>query len=297
MIKMENVNQIQLFTNSVFGNVRAIKIENKVWFVGEDVVSDLGYNLTTNSYTTFIKRFVKDKYCLKVDSKTQLQNVIEINYKDLGQRGGYLINQYGVIQLVMNSSMEEAEQFQDWILEEVIPSVLATGTYSIKQDSYMIEDPIERAKLWIKEEEVRRQLELDNQEKQKLIEEQEERIQEQETEIVHKEDVIISLTQDVSIAEKRQRINDIVRYGAKGRYSERWSLLYKEFDSKFHINTKVRLERAKERGEVLKSTTRMDYICDVLNLTNELFDLCTVVFEADYIDMLENYLSVAKRNK
>ena len=126
---MENVNQIQLFTNSVFGEVRAIKIEDKVWFVGEDVVSDLGYNLTTNSYTTFIKRFVKDKYCLKVDSKTQLQNVIEINYKDLGQRGGYLINQYGVIQLVMNSSMEEAEQFQDWILEEVIPSVLATGEY------------------------------------------------------------------------------------------------------------------------------------------------------------------------
>ena len=41
----------------------------------------------------------------------------------------------------------------------------------------------------------------------------------------------------------------------------------------------------------------MDYICDVLGLTNELFDLCTVVFEADYIDMLENYLSVAKRNK
>ena len=293
MIKMENVNQIQLFTNSVFGEVRAVKIEDKVWFVGRDAVKSLGYETTTTSYTYYINKFVKEKYKMKMNN----YDLQLFGMTDAGRKGEILIDQYGIIQLVMNSSMEEAEQFQDWILEEVIPSVLTTGTYSMKQDSYMIEDPIERAKRWIEEEEVRRQLELDNQEKQKLIEKQEERIQEQETEIVHKEDVIISLTQDVSIAEKRQRINDIVRYGAKGRYSERWSLLYKEFDSKFHINTKVRLERAKERGEVLKSTTRMDYICDVLNLTNELFDLCTVVFEADYIDMLENYLSVAKRNK
>ena len=292
---MENVNQIKTFTNNIFGDVRAVKIEDKVWFVGEDIVSDLGYNLEGNSYSKYIKRFVKEKYYMFLDSKTQVQNGIEFNYKELGQRGGYLINQYGIIQLVMNSSMEEAEQFQDWILEEVIPSILTTGTYNMKQDSYMIEDPIERAKRWIEEEEVRRQLELDNQEKQKVIEKQEERIQEQETEIVHKEDVIISLTKDVTLKEKRQRIVDIVKYGAKGRYSERWGLLYKEFDGKFHINTKVRLERAKERGEVLKSTTRMDYICDVLGLTNELFDLCTVLFEADYIEMLEYYLDTAKR--
>lgn len=292
---MENVNQIKTFTNNIFGDVRAVKIDDKVWFFGEDVVSDLGYNLETNSYSKYIKRFVKEKYYMFLDSKTQVQNGIEFNYKELGQRGGYLINQYGIIQLVMNSSMEEAEQFQDWILEEVIPSILTTGTYNMKQDSYMIEDPIERAKRWIEEEEVRRQLELDNQEKQKVIEKQEERIQEQETEIVHKEDVIISLTKDVTLKEKRQRIADIVKYGAKGRYSERWGLLYKEFDGKFHINTKVRLERAKERGEVLKSTTRMDYICDVLGLTNELFDLCTVLFEADYIEMLEYYLDTAKR--
>ena len=292
---MENVNQIKTFTNNIFGDVRAVKIDDKVWFFGEDIVSDLGYNLTTNSYTTFIKRFVKEKYCLKVDSKTQFHSVIEFNYKELGQRGGYLINQYGVIQLIMNSPLEQAEQFQDWVIEEVIPSILTTGTYNMKQDSYMIEDPIERAKRWIEEEEVRRQLELDNQKKQKMIEKQEERIQEQETEIVHKEDVIISLTKDVTLKEKRQRIVDIVKYGAKGRYSERWSLLYKEFDGKFHINTKVRLERAKERGEVLKSTTRMDYICDVLGLTNELFDLCTVLFEADYIEMLKYYLDTAKR--
>lgn len=278
---MENVNQIKTFTNSVFGEVRAIKIEGKAWFVGNDVATVLGYVKPNNAINTHCQSTLKQG----IPHPQSPGKVIEVN----------VINEYDVIRLIMKSKLPQAQEFEKWVIEEVIPSILTTGTYNMKQDSYMIEDPIERAKRWIEEEEVRRQLELDNQEKQKLIEKQEERIQEQETEIVHKEDVIISLTKDVTLKEKRQRIVDIVKYGAKGRYSERWGLLYKEFDGKFHINTKVRLERAKERGEVLKSTTRMDYICDVLGLTNELFDLCTVLFEADYIEMLEYYLDAAKR--
>jgi len=125
-------NELQLFTNEIFGEVQAIKINEKVWFAGEGTVKALGYNLETNSYTKYIKRYVKEKYQLKVDSKTQFQNGLDFDYKELGQRGGYLINEYGVIQLVMNSPLPQAEEFQDWIIEEVIPSVLSTGEYSIK---------------------------------------------------------------------------------------------------------------------------------------------------------------------
>lgn len=128
---MENMNQIQVFTNEVFGNVRATVINDNVWFFGRDVVDDLGYKRT--SYSDTIKRYVKEKYYMFLDSKSQPQTGVEFNYKELGQRGGYLINQYGVIQLVMNSPMEEAERFQDWILEEVIPSVLTTGKYELPQ--------------------------------------------------------------------------------------------------------------------------------------------------------------------
>ena len=122
---MENVNQIQLFTNSVFGEVRAIKIKDKVWFVGRDAVKSLGYETTTTSYTYYINKFVKEKYKMKMNNcDLQLYGM-----SNAGRKGEILINQYGIIQLVMNSSMEEAEQFQDWILEEVIPSILATGEY------------------------------------------------------------------------------------------------------------------------------------------------------------------------
>lgn len=122
-------NNVQVFTNSLFGNVRAFNMDNKVWFVGRDVVTDLKYNLEGNSYTKYIKQYVKEKYLLKMN-KSELDL---FGMKDVGRKGEVLINQYGVIQLIMNSPMDEAEQFQDWILEEVVPSVLTTGSYSMEQ--------------------------------------------------------------------------------------------------------------------------------------------------------------------
>ena len=123
-------NNVQVFTNSLFGNVRAFNMDNKVWFVGRDAVKCLGYEVEgTTSYTYYIGKFVKEKYTLKMKN-CDLQL---FGMTDAGRKGEVLINQYGVIQLVMNSPMDEAEQFQDWILEEVIPSVLTTGSYSMEQ--------------------------------------------------------------------------------------------------------------------------------------------------------------------
>ena len=147
------MNEMQVFSNEVFGNVRAVKIEDDAWFVGKDVVEALAYDLKTNSYTLFIKRYCDEDDCLFYDSKTQLQSIIEFDYKELGQRGGYLINEYAVIELVMSSQLPQAKQFRHWITHEVIPSILKTGSYSIQPASYQIEDPIERAKAWIKEQE------------------------------------------------------------------------------------------------------------------------------------------------
>ena len=127
---MENMNQIQVFTNNVFGDVRAINVEGKVWFVGRDAVKCLGYEVEgTTSYTYYTGKFVKEKYMLKMKN-CDLQL---FGMADAGRKGEVLINQNGIIQLVMNSPMEEAEKFQDWILEEVIPSVLTTGKYELPQ--------------------------------------------------------------------------------------------------------------------------------------------------------------------
>lgn len=129
------VNEIMAFTNEVFGSVRATKIDEKVWFFGKDVIECLGYDLSGNSYTVFIKRHCDEEDYVLVDSKTQVQNILEFDYKQLGQRGGYLINEYGVIDLVLGSPLPQAKAFKKWITHEVIPSVLQTGSYNVPQIS------------------------------------------------------------------------------------------------------------------------------------------------------------------
>lgn len=146
------MNEMQVFSNEVFGNVRAVKIEDDAWFVGKDVVEILGYNLKTNSYVKYIKQHCDEDDCIFID-KNSIPCRIEFDYKELGQRGGYLLNEYAVIGLTLGSPLPQAKQFKRWVIHEVIPSILETGSYSIQPASYQIEDPIERAKAWIKEQE------------------------------------------------------------------------------------------------------------------------------------------------
>ena len=58
-------------------------------------------------------------------------------------------------------------------------------------------------------------------------------IDKQNDTIKHKEDIIIDLTKGLSIAEKRQRITQIIRYNANGKFKERYYLLYEEFSKNF----------------------------------------------------------------
>lgn len=134
-------------------------------------------------------------------------------------------------------------------------------------DSYLIQDPIERAKAWIKEQEDKKLIELEN---KKLA-----------TEIVYKEDVIIGLVDDIDLSEKRQRLNQIIRKGDKGKISNRWGLLYEEFNKKYHVDIKRRM-KSKETLEMKpKIKSKLDYIDRVMNKIPELYELACKIFEND----------------
>ena len=45
-------NEIQVFANKEFGEIRTVEINGEVWFVGKDIADKLGY---TNSSVTFYK--------------------------------------------------------------------------------------------------------------------------------------------------------------------------------------------------------------------------------------------------
>lgn len=144
--------------------------------------------------------------------------------------------------------------------------------------SYQISDPIERAKTWIKEEEERQRLALEN----KTL----------TTEVIHKEDVILGLTKDISLAEKRQRITQIVRFRCKGNYGERYGLLYSEFEKKYHIDLKRRMESCTLKPKV---KNKMDYIDRGINMIPELYEIACKIFENDVDELRKEWEQTIER--
>ena len=132
---------IQMFTNENFGNVRVILKGDKAWFVGKDIAEILGYSDTFGA----LKKHVD------IDDKQNCQND---SFES--PRGMTVINESGMYSLVFASKLPKAREFKRWVTSEVLPSIRKSGTYSLVPDSYTIEDPIERAKAWIGEQEKHR---------------------------------------------------------------------------------------------------------------------------------------------
>lgn len=107
-------------------------------------------------------------------------------------------------------------------------------------------------------------------------------------EVEYKEDVIIGLTKDITLQEKRQRLVKIVTHRVKNPRN-RWNMLYDELDKKFHIDTKKRHANALERGDIKKSVNRLGYICDNMDMTNEIYDVACKIFEGDFIELLDEW--------
>ena len=93
------------FSNNEFGEIRTLNINNEPWFVGKDVVETLGYDLTTNRYGFYVNKFVECEDRLECNS----QSSFGIDYKELGQRGGLLINESGLYDLIFNSKLPSAK--------------------------------------------------------------------------------------------------------------------------------------------------------------------------------------------
>lgn len=117
-------NKLKAFKNKEFGEIRVIEIDNEPWFVGKDVAEVLGY---ANQNRDII-RHIDEEDRIMVDG-TQYQNGIEFDYKQIGQRGGWLINESGLYSLILGSKLPSAKKFKRWITSEVLPSIRKHGAY------------------------------------------------------------------------------------------------------------------------------------------------------------------------
>lgn len=116
--------ELQIFTNEEFGEMRTLLIDDQPWFVGKDVAKVLGYENQNRDIVTHVD--VEDR---KMLDKTQYENGIEFNYKELGQRGGWIINESGLYSLILSSKLPNAKKFKRWVTSEVLPQIRITGGY------------------------------------------------------------------------------------------------------------------------------------------------------------------------
>lgn len=111
------MNNIQIFNNEKFGRVRIIMSdENKPMFLANDVAKSLGYIRTADA----ISAHCKGVAVLPTPTDGGVQKVKYIPESD-------------VYRLVMRSKLPQAEQFQDWVCNEVLPTIRKHGAYLTEQ--------------------------------------------------------------------------------------------------------------------------------------------------------------------
>ena len=135
------MNELRIFQNPEFGEVRTVTIDGEYWFVGSDVARALGYSKLNEAVRTNTREMDTTTAGV-IDSIGRTQQMV-------------VINESGLYDMIFESRLPKARDFRHWVTSDVLPELRRTGSYSIqeKPDSYTISDPVERAKRWIEEQE------------------------------------------------------------------------------------------------------------------------------------------------
>ena len=110
------MNEIQLFTSELFGSVRILEQnDGKVLFCGKDVASSLNYASTANAIAAHCK------------------GVTEImTPTNGGTQAMKFITEGDLYRLITHSRRPDAEKFERWVFDEVLPSIRKTGCYQME---------------------------------------------------------------------------------------------------------------------------------------------------------------------
>ena len=130
MIKGPEMNELQIFSNEEFGSVRAITKDGKTYFVGNDVAKALGYSETAKAIRTHCKG---------------------VSEMDIPTNGGIqtmkMITEGDIYRLVIKSQLPQAEKFESWVFDNVLPSIRQNGGYIAGQETMSDEELMAKALL------------------------------------------------------------------------------------------------------------------------------------------------------
>ena len=187
---MGDSNLVKYFNNSELSiNLTSILILNnetnefEPWFIAKEVATLLGYENTTQAIRINVdeldQKILSYNECKDIFGQNNLINETIENVDDFGglsdsspnnspkinANGMKFINESGLYTLIARSNKPEARKFQRWVTSEVLPSIRKTGSYNVQPQqqtpSYIIEDKIRRATVWIEEQKYALQLEAE----------------------------------------------------------------------------------------------------------------------------------------
>ena len=107
---------IKIFNNAEFGEIRVMLIDDDPWFVGKDIAVALGYAKPENALSAHVDEQDKTTTLIQGDGS---------NYKSKTT----IINESGLYSLIFSSKLESAQRFKHWVTHDVLPSIRKHGMY------------------------------------------------------------------------------------------------------------------------------------------------------------------------
>ncbi len=118
------MNELKIFENAEFGQVRTVTIEGEIWFVGKDVATALGYAKARNAISAHV---------LDEDKKDA-----PIQGTPGGTQTMTIINESGLYALILSSKLDSAKRFKHWATSKVLPAIRKHGMYAVDE---LLENP------------------------------------------------------------------------------------------------------------------------------------------------------------
>lgn len=142
------MNDLQIFNNKEFGNVRAVVVNDLPWFVGKDVCEAFG---DTNYRRSLSNIDESDKGVSQIDTPGGKQNMVVINesglYSLLFQMQPQKAKGVSQNDALINERIEKLHRFKHWVTSEVLPSIRKNGGYIAGQETMSDDELMAKALL------------------------------------------------------------------------------------------------------------------------------------------------------
>lgn len=114
--------ELEIFKNEEFGEIRTLMIDGEPWFVGKDIADILEYRNGSRDINRHIDEEDRRKSMI-FDGNQNKETII--------------INESGLYSLILSSKLPNAKKFKRWITSDILPTIRKTGGYVNNDDLFI----------------------------------------------------------------------------------------------------------------------------------------------------------------